>query len=72
MEIVDPRCVPNLQLPSLNADYEYQLSQGSFSIDLTGALNGNCRFTLTATADGTDISDVRDNDGSAWMSFPAF
>ena len=37
-------------------------------IELTGALNGNCKFSLSVTANSNPIESMLDSSGSAWIT----
>ena len=70
LTLIDPRCQPSFTLPSLIAEpYNYFISNDSTYpsvIDLTGALNGNCKFSLSVTANSIAIDDpsMQDSTGN--------
>ena len=71
LTLIDPRCAPNLVLPSLTTTtYTHYINYAATGIDLTGALNGNCQFILLATANTytIDSNEMKDDTTNAWMT----
>ena len=72
LRLIDPRCVPNFTLPNLPTDtYSYFIQEDLIDpsvIVFTGALNGNCKFSLSVTVNSNPVESMLDSSGSAWLT----
>ena len=71
LRMIDPRCVPGFNLPTLPTNtYSYFIQEDLMDpsvIELTGALNGNCKFSLSVTVNSNPIESMMDSSGSSWI-----